>query len=456
MNASPLGPRFVRIWTGQILSLIGSTVSAFGVAVAVYLDTGSEAWLGLLSAMAALPVVLVGPLLGHVDRHSRRAVMLAGDTFAAVGPVVALVLAATGTLSPWHLVVATFIGGLGSAVQSPAAMAAIPSLVEPSALDRANGLAQLGPAAGLLLGPAIATPLVARWGIEAVLVLDVITFAIAVTLTATTPFADITADPADDGVEDDHSWATAWRWLRGDGRPLLSLLALLATLNFGLAFINLAILAVATNVAGPARAGLVVTTGGLALVAGTLLVAKRGLPQRKIRAISMSLAVFGLATMAAGSRPVTAVVVIGAAVALASVPVANAAVSSLFHQRVPATMQGRVFGLRMAIGQALNPLGSILAGILTASILAPAMAQGGALADTLGPIIGRGEQRGPAVLLIGVGFVVAALSATLNRSPNLRSLDGPTANPVSGPIEATDWQPPDPRHEASTAGPPPR
>ena len=48
-------------------------------------------------------------------------------------------------------------------------------LVDPAALARANGLAQLGPAAGIVIGPALASPLVARWGIEDVLGLDLAT-----------------------------------------------------------------------------------------------------------------------------------------------------------------------------------------------------------------------------------------------------------------------------------------
>lgn len=157
---------------------MGSTLSAVGVAVFVYLETGSEAWLGVLAGAAGLPVVLVSPFLGLLDGYRRRTMMLIGDVTAAIGPFVALLLALSGRLELWQLALAGFVGGIGTAIQTPAGMAAVPALVDRESLDRANGLAQLGPAAGIVAGPMLATPLVAWWGIEAVLAVDFATFKI--------------------------------------------------------------------------------------------------------------------------------------------------------------------------------------------------------------------------------------------------------------------------------------
>src|SRR5262245_55238304 len=112
-------------------------MSAIGVAVYVFLETGSAVWLGALSALAAVPAICVGPFAGVIDRHSRRTVMLAADAFAAIGPAVALVLALSGRLEVWHLALAGFLASLGNAAQMPAAQAAVPLLVTPDALGRA-------------------------------------------------------------------------------------------------------------------------------------------------------------------------------------------------------------------------------------------------------------------------------------------------------------------------------
>ena len=70
---------------GQTLSGVGSSMSAIGVAVYVFIETGNALWLGALTALAALPSVLVAPFAGWIDRYPRRTVMLAADGFAAVG-----------------------------------------------------------------------------------------------------------------------------------------------------------------------------------------------------------------------------------------------------------------------------------------------------------------------------------------------------------------------------------
>ncbi|MFP5489103.1 MAG: hypothetical protein ACLGHQ_12460, partial [Acidimicrobiia bacterium] len=96
MTAPPLGRAFLAVWFGQTVSLIGSSVSAIGVAVWVFLETGSAAWLGVLAAMAAVPTLVAGPFLPIVDRFPRRTRMIAADTAATVGTVVALGRAAHG------------------------------------------------------------------------------------------------------------------------------------------------------------------------------------------------------------------------------------------------------------------------------------------------------------------------------------------------------------------------
>ena len=176
----PLGRRFLTVWAGQTLSAIGSTLSAIGAAVYVFVETGSATWLGVLVASAAIPFVVTGPLLSLVDRFPRRTVMIAADVIAATGTIAALALALAGRLEVWQLAAAGFVGGVGTSFQIPAAQAAVPELVEPEALGRANGLYQLGPAAGIIAGPVLATPLVAWWGVEAVLLADLATFVVAV------------------------------------------------------------------------------------------------------------------------------------------------------------------------------------------------------------------------------------------------------------------------------------
>ena len=120
-TSRPLGALFWRIWSAQTVSTLGSAVAGFGIAVHVFLASGNAVWLGVLMAAAGLPFVVLAPLLGRIDRFDRRVVMITGDSIAALGTLAALGFAVTGRLEVWHLVIAAVIGGVGTAIQMPAA-----------------------------------------------------------------------------------------------------------------------------------------------------------------------------------------------------------------------------------------------------------------------------------------------------------------------------------------------
>jgi DHA3 family macrolide efflux protein-like MFS transporter len=446
---APLGRAFWRIWSTQTLSVVGSTLSGIGVAVHVYIETGDPRWLGVLTAFAAAPYVLVAPALGRLDRCSRRAMLLLGDGLAAAGPVIALALAVAGRLEVWHLVLAGFLTGVGNAVQTPSLSAVVPVLVpeaSPAVLARANGLFQVGPAAGIVVGPALATPLVAWFGVEAVLVVDVITFVIAVAATAMTRFgADAVVRVAADGSGDDGSWRAAFGWLRSEGRPLLVLLVVMGFVNFALSFFNVSYLALATDVGGAALAGTAVALGGMGMIVGSLMTGSVGLDRRPVRVFAVGLVVMGAGCVTAAIRPWFALVVVGVVIALAPVSMLSAGVATLFQTRVPARMHGRVFAVRSTMGRSLDPIGSAVAGFVIADVAAPTMRAGGAGAGVLGGVLGVGAERGAALVLLVAGLTIGALGCWVGVNGRLGELDadlgdGATAGVARGADGAEDVQ----------------
>jgi MFS family permease len=417
-SPASLGVRFWIVWTGQTLSVVGSSVSAMAAAIFVYLETGSIAWLSALATLATLPTLVVLPLLGRLDRWSRRSVMIVADTAAATATATAAVLAALGGLDPWHLVVLAVVSGAANAFQGPAYQAALPALAPPSAIDRANGLVQLGPAVGIVIGPAIASALMVWSGIGAVLVLDLLTFAVAVVASLAVRLAPTPVDDAERS-----GWTPALRFLTGPGRHLLRLIVAIALVNFVLGGYNVALLALGLELGGVGRVGMLSAVSGAVMIASSLVVGARGLPTRRGRALALSLAVMGAAIAAGAVRPSFLCLVLGVAVALGSVPVANAISSTVFHETVPLHLQGRVFGLRAGLGQGLSPLGSIVMGVTTATVIEPALRGGGWMDDAIGPVIGHGVERAPAVAMVAAGVVLVALAMWLCRSGTTAALD---------------------------------
>ena len=375
---------------------------------------------------AGASVLVTSPFLRLTDRFDRRTVMIRADMAAAIGPAIALAIALLGDLQPWHLALAGFAGGLGTSFQVPAYQASLPHLVDGEAIERANGLVQLGPAAALVLAPAIATPIVAWWGIEAILVVDLATFLIGAAATGFTKFTAMgTREAGDDG-----SSRAARAWLWGPGRSLFALLAVMACINLVLAFFSLALFALAVDLGGAARAGLAPAVGGLAMIAASIVMANRGLPGRRAGALAFAIVMMSVGAMTAALRPSFWLLLVGAAVALASVPLGSATVSTVFHEHVPESMHGRVFGLRGVLAQILYPLGSVTAGLLGANLAAPAMSEGGVMSSSVGRIIGVGAQRGPALMLLGVAIALVLIVIPLLTNRELQSLDRTGAEPL--------------------------
>lgn len=429
-----LGRQFLTVWAGQTFSTIGSALSGIGVAVYVFVTTGSLAWLGALTALGALPALVTSPFLRLTDRHDRRRVMIGADVAAAIGPMIALAIAVFGDIRPWHLALAGFAGGLGTSFQVPAYQAALPHLVDERAIDRANGLVQLGPAAALVLGPALATPLVAWWGIKAILIADLLSFTVGAGATALTRFTAVS--PPTDLAVDDGSNRAALAWLRGPGRALLMLLGVMAFINLVMAFFNVAFFALAVDLGGVARAGLAPAVGGAAMIVASLVVGGRGVSRHRVHVVAVAVAMMAVACVVTSARPSFGLLLVGSALALATVPIAGAAVSTIFHERVPANMHGRIFGIRNVVGQLLFPLGALMAGLVGSHLAAPAMAEDGALGSSFGALIGVGADRGAALILLGTAIGLAVLMVPLLGNRTLRSLDQPELGVVSGTTPA--------------------
>jgi DHA3 family macrolide efflux protein-like MFS transporter len=95
---------FSIIWAGQILSLLGTAITQFGLTLWVYEKTGKATPLALIGFFFVVPMVILGPFVGAlIDRSNRKLMMMLSDLAAAATTSIILVLYISGLLQIWHL-----------------------------------------------------------------------------------------------------------------------------------------------------------------------------------------------------------------------------------------------------------------------------------------------------------------------------------------------------------------
>lgn len=155
-------PDFLKLWAGQTVSAFGSRITRDGVPLTAVLVLGaSPAQMGLLAAIGAAPVLLVGLLAGvWVDRHRRRPVLIAADLGRAALLLSIPVAALLGRLSLAQLAAVSSLTGLLSVVFDLAYVAYLPGLVGRDSLVEGNSKLAVSESVAEIAGPGLTGVLV--------------------------------------------------------------------------------------------------------------------------------------------------------------------------------------------------------------------------------------------------------------------------------------------------------
>jgi len=137
---------FSKLWLGQLISNVGSSVGSLALLFYAFALTGSELAMAGLAMMQILPMVLFSGLIGvYIDRWDRKKVMIAADIVRAVAtflyPFVTMFPSFLPPLT-WLYILA-FVYATSNAFFFPARSASIPRLVDREDLMTANSLSQM-------------------------------------------------------------------------------------------------------------------------------------------------------------------------------------------------------------------------------------------------------------------------------------------------------------------------
>lgn len=419
---------FTLIWFGQFVSLLGTGMTRFALLIWAYQQTGEATTLALLGFFSYVPYILLSPVAGiWVDRLDRRTIMIVADLGAGLMTLIIFGLMWSGGLAIWHLYLLQFTASVFETFQMPAYTAATTTLLEPKDYSRASGMRSLSEDASQIGAPLAAGTLLALIGIEGILVIDVITFLIAVGTLALVRIPSAAADP--DAEPDESFWQqTTFGFRYIFARPGLRTLALLYVgINFFAAltyFSILPALILARTGGDEVALGVVQAALGGAGVVGGLVVSFIGLPGRKIHYIlaGAGLSFLGGDLLFAVGRSLP--VWIGAA-AIASffIPFIMAANRTIWQMKVPAILQGRVLSTYGVLRNVLSPVGYLVAGPLADHVFGPAMAPDGWMTPIFGSLLGTGPGAGIAFMFFCTAILGAAMSFGGYLFPSVRNVE---------------------------------
>ncbi len=410
-HAPPAGTpsmrRFALISVGQLVSITGSQLTGWAIPVWLYLTTHSLVWFGLSGASVVVPILIFTPLAGAAsDRFDRRRVIMWGAAAAVTVELAFAVALWTGhTLLGLVYLLLWLLAGAGT-FQRIAFIAAVPQLAPKRYLGHANGVVQMINGTALLFVPLLAAGLLAAIGLKGILLIDIGSYAFAIGVLAVTKFPDLMGRRRKE---------TFRELLLGGARLSMRTPAFRAMLTFfaiGNLFYSVPVLLVTPLVlafGSLGQVGQAAFAEGLGTVAGGAAMALWGGPRsRKMIVNIVAIAISGLFVMLTGARASLPIVLAGVFGTAVMLTLANGIYLTIIEVKVPQRFHGRIIALNQTITWAMLPIGFAVLLPLTGK-LNPLLERGGALADTVGKVIGTGHGRG-----LGLGLILFGLLMTVN------------------------------------------
>jgi DHA3 family tetracycline resistance protein-like MFS transporter len=340
------------------VSLIGDGIFLVAMAWQAYELWNAPAALSLLGIGMTIPTIAFLLPAGVLsDRLNRKSLMLCADLGRALVLAALAVLALTGLLTFWELVLLVALYGVGTAFFTPAFEAIVPDIVPAADLAAANSLDQfVRPIALRLAGPALGGGLVAGLGLGGAFALNAGSFlASAVAIFLMRP----PAHPRSEHVQSSISAlregfvfvrGRVWLW----GTLLSAAIAYLAFM--GPAEVLLPYL-VKNELNGSASdLGFVFAAGGVGAIGAALFMGQRGHPSRDVTFMyaTWTLATLAIAGYGLATAPWQLMI---ACLAFNALETAGVIVWATIKQRhVPGSMLGRVSSLDWMISIGLLPL----------------------------------------------------------------------------------------------------
>jgi predicted MFS family arabinose efflux permease len=355
---------YMLLWSGQVVSTLGSTASLIVYPLLILALTGSPAAAGVAGALRAAPYLLIClPAGALIDRWDRKRVMILCDVGRGLAVVSIPGAMWIDALTIWHLYAVCFIEGTLYVFFNIAEVAALPRVVPLDLLPEAAAQNEAAFGAAEIIGPSIGTLLYQTLGRGAPFVADAVSY-LASTLSLLVIKTEFRSDrlaPAGT-LRTQIGEGLSWLW----HKPLIRYMAFLTGgMNMVSAATPLIVIVLGKQLGASAvEIGLIFSIGGIGGVVGSLVggrIQKRFTFGQVIIFVTWTEALLFPLYAAAPS-----VLTLGLICALSAMlsPVYNVVQFSYRLALIPDALQGRVNSTFRLIAFGFNPLGAVLSGLL--------------------------------------------------------------------------------------------
>lgn len=400
---------FTVVWLGQIVSVLASSMSQFGLTIFMYEKTQSATALGLMQVFYFVPFLLISPIAGvMVDRHNRKMMMMVSDLAAGLATIGILLVLYFGVWQFWQMYLAAVIFGLGTAFQWPAYSAAISTMVSKEQLGRANGMMSLMEAGPGVIAPILAGALLPIIKLTGILFFDVATFILAIgallIVHVPQPVRTEEGAKASGGMLKEAAYGFKYIFARPSLLGL-QLVFFAGNLFAGMAFTLLAPMILSRSGNNSLLFGSAQSAGAIAGLVGGVLMSIWGGFKRRVHGVLFGWIISGIGMAIIGLAGGLPIWITGLAISSIVIPLVNGSNQAIWQSKVAPDLQGRVFASRRLIAWITNPISPIIAGTLADFVLEPAARAGTGLPAAFSWLVGTGPGSGMGLLIVFCGLV---------------------------------------------------
>ncbi len=394
---------FYILWSTQSLSQLGSAITSFALTLWLYEKTGSALSTAGLTICTYAPYVVMSIFAGAItDKFDKKRTMLVCDTLAALSTVTVFILYKTDALCVWHLYLINMISGLMNTVQQPASEVAYTMVIPKEYYQKTGGLQSLSRSLVSIGNPIIAAALYGIAGLDAAIMVDLFTFAVA--------FVALAAFIRIPKIEKDAEEEAGVFQLAKEGlaylkqNPLIFYVMLfMSGVNFVASAFDavLPALIIPSPKGGNSVLGLVSSCSGVAMVIGSVIATVMPKPKDRVRVIYLTM-FFSLGSenflLAFSRSPI--LWCLGQIIGWMLVPVMSTNQNVIMRNTIPAKLQGRVYACRNTFQFFTIPLGLLFGGFMVDNVCEPFMKNRSGVWTTL---FGSGKGSGAAFMMFILG-----------------------------------------------------